>query len=61
MSQKAGHVQHPTTEAHRQPPGRPYSLGEEIANSITHGAGQRLIWYWRQGRRREASDGPPGW
>ena len=25
--------------ARRQPPGRPYSLGEEIANSITHGAG----------------------
>ena len=25
------------------------------STSSTHGAGQRLIWYWRHGRRRLAS------
>jgi len=29
----------PTTATGQHPPGRGYSLGEEIANSITHGAG----------------------
>ncbi len=28
---------------------------QALSMSITQGAGQRLIWYWRQGRRRDAS------
>jgi len=35
----ASHPVRTSTDRGRQPPGRGYSLGEEIANSITHGAG----------------------